>query len=163
MKFRDVDLQRFFFVSAALLLFLTGLTKLYSATDIAKILSLNDPIFSIPNRLLMAIIGVLEITIAGYLLRARPVRSYQRHALLLVWLSGNFIGYRMATSLTGFHPCPCLGTLSAKLPLSPKHVDQLLTGIVLYWFLGSALILRLAALRKEATAEGHVGEAVASL
>jgi len=34
--------------------------------------------------------------------------------------------------------CPCLGTLTAKLSLTPDFVNQLLGAFVLYWFFGSA-------------------------
>jgi hypothetical protein len=141
MKWRIINL---FFVSVATLLIVAGTAKLYSATGTAKVLSRTDPILGVNNRALMVALGVLEIGIAGYLLARRDRASDCQRAIAVLWLSGNFIAYRVAMDLAGATVCPCLGTLTSKLPLTHEFINQLLGAIVLYWFLGSALILWLA-------------------
>ena len=141
MKSRITNL---FFVSVATLLLLTGAAKLYSATGTAKVLSQTDPILRVNNRALMVALGVLEIGLAAYLLARRDRASDSQRAIAVLWLSGNFIVYRVAMDLAGVTVCPCLGTLTSKLPLTREFVDHLLGAMVLYCFLGSALILWLA-------------------
>src|SRR5881396_2794148 len=140
MKARATSLTNYFFVSVAALLVLTGVAKLYSATGTAKILSLADPILLMNNRVLMVALGLLETGLAIYSLARRGPTTEVTRAMTVLWLSSNFIAYRTAVSLAGIKVCPCLGTLASKLPLSREFVDDLLSGIVLYWFLGSALI-----------------------
>lgn len=129
---------KFFFVSTALALFLTAVAKLYSATGTAKILSISDPLFHLNNGTLMSGLGLLEAAVAVYLLLGR---DQLMRAAVLLWLSSNFIMYRLAIDLLGVKMCPCLGTLASNLPLSKAQVENSLAAFVLYWFLGSAFIL----------------------
>ncbi len=140
-----------FFVSAALLLSITGTAKLYSATGTAKILFLQDPILHINNRVLLLSLGLLEVAIGLYALSHRNRGNDLRLAFLLCWLSGNFIGYRVAVTLLGVTTCPCLGTLGAKLPLPHKAIEAILIAIVLYWFLGSIAIIAVNTSRDRST------------
>jgi hypothetical protein len=127
-----------FYMSAALLLFLTAAAKLYSVTGHAKILAVSDDFLHVNNRLLMTVMGVIEAAIAAYLLWGGALLMRAR---ALFWLSGNFIIYRLETYTLGIKYCPCLGTLGQKLPLSQPHLEMVLTALVLYWFLGSSYIL----------------------
>src|SRR5437773_12412765 len=146
----NARINNLFFVSVAMLLFLTGAGKLYNATGTAKLLSLADPILRVNNRVLMVALGLVEVGIAVYLLALRGRASDTKRAIAVLWLSGNFIGYRVAIDLTGVTVCPCLGTLTAKLSLTPDFVNQLLGAFVLYWFFGSALILWVASQARSA-------------
>src|SRR2546423_4648425 len=97
-----------FFGAAALLLLLASAAKAYSITGTAKILSISDQYLHINNRLLMGIVAFIEAALALYLLGSRKVVN---RATALVWLSSNFMFYRIAHSALGITSCPCLGTL----------------------------------------------------
>ncbi len=124
-----------FIRSTAILLLLTAAAKLYSAAGTARVLTATDPLFHLPNRELMLIVGMIEAAIAVYLLAGR---SRVAQTFLIFWLSTNFILYRFGLHFIHHKVCPCLGTLTAKLPLQPETVDAMLRLLVLYWFVGSA-------------------------
>ncbi len=100
--------------------------------------------------------GVLEMAMGTYLLRGR-------NALLklfaILWLSANFVVYRMANDLLHFYTCPCLGTLGDALHLSAKEAAFLLETLVLYLFLGSGFLLMSA--WSKLNVGGHEATAVA--
>ena len=121
--------------STAILLLLTAGAKLYSAGGSARILTATDPLFHLTNRELMLAAGLLEAAIAVYLLAGR---SRVAQTFLIFWLSANFILYRFGLHFIHHKVCPCLGTLTAKLPLKPETVDEMLRLLILYWFVGSA-------------------------
>jgi hypothetical protein len=135
---------RLFLVSVATVLFLTAAAKLYSATGTARILSLADPLLHVNNRALLITVGLLEAAIAVYLLFARNERRHLRDATVVLWLSSNFIAYRLSIHFMGVSVCPCLGTLGSKLPLTTGFISNLLGAFVLYCFVGSVWILWLA-------------------
>ncbi len=97
-----------FFRSAAAMLFLTAAAKLYSMTGYARILAKPDQLLHVNNRLLMALMAVVEGTVAIYLLRGKQERT---RALALFWLSGNFMLYRLARVALGLGYCACMGTM----------------------------------------------------
>lgn len=127
-----------FFWSSGTLLLLTGCAKLWSAMGTERILAIEDELLLISNRELMIAVGLLELVVACIVLRGRePVFS----AALLFWLSGNFALYRLGMMFTVSTICPCLGTLYAKLGLTPGVFDVLLKGIVVYFCVGSLAVL----------------------
>jgi len=77
---------------------------------------------------------VVELAIAAYLLRGGNTKL---KLWLVLWLSSNFIMYRIAASLLQIKACPCLGTLQNTLPFSKDLVDFVLKIIVVYFFVGS--------------------------
>jgi hypothetical protein len=97
-----------FFRSAAAMLFLTAAAKLYSMTGYARILAKPDQLLHVNNRLLMALMAVVEGTVAIYLLRGKQERT---RALALFWLSGNFMLYSLARVALGLGYCACMGTM----------------------------------------------------
>lgn len=129
---------RFFYWSAAVLLLFTAAAKLYSITGHARLLSLTDSFMHVSHRMVMVAAAVAEVAVASLLLFGRrPLMP----ALALLWLSGNFILYRIGSAAMGVKYCPCLGTLGQKLPISQPVLDKVLTVLVLYWFFGSVYLL----------------------
>jgi hypothetical protein len=124
-----------FIYSTSALLFITGAAKLYSATGTVKILTATNPFFHLSYRSLMVGVGLVELAIAAYLLRGD---STKLKLWLVLWLSSNFIMYRVAASFLQIRPCPCLGTLQSTLPFSKDLVDFVLKLVVVYFFVGSA-------------------------
>src|SRR5215213_7911465 len=102
--------QDVFLISSALLLAVTGAAKLHSASGTAGILLMLDPIFNISNRVLMLLIGALEVFLAVYVLVQRKQIA---PPFLIFWISANFMFYRFASDLLKVKLCPCLGNLNA--------------------------------------------------
>lgn len=128
--------KQFFYFSAAVL-FLTALAKLYSSGGDSQILGLHDQLLHLGYRPLMRLAAMTEIAVAVVLLWSR---SGLKRSLALLWLSGNFIVYRLGNVLMGFHTCPCLGTLTDRLTLPRGLADIVLLMLILYWLLGSLSI-----------------------
>jgi hypothetical protein len=127
--------QDMFFRSSSVLLAFTGAAKFYSAAaGTAKILSTQDQFLHVNYRTLMCAVGLVEVGLALFLIFNK---SDKMRGSGLLWLSVNFILYRFANFWLGITYCPCLGTLTQKLPLKANQVDLLLTCAVLYWFVGS--------------------------
>lgn len=132
------DRYQLFFTTASILLLLTAAAKLYSATGDAQALGAIDKLLHLRYWQIMVGTGLLEIGVAIYLLRSQNIA---RRALLLLWLSSNFMAYKMASHYLGIKLCPCLGTLAGKLPFSQEHVNAGLAISVVYMLTGSSLIL----------------------
>ena len=123
---------------AAILLLLTAGAKLYSATGAARILSFVDPLTHLRYRTLMLEMGLLESTVAAYLVFGS---GNAPKLWLLFWLSSNFLMYRCASAYLHIHICPCMGTVSDALPLKRGEANFLLLIAVLWLFFGSAFSL----------------------
>lgn len=126
--------ENWFYKFAGALLLLTALAKLYSSGGSAKILQVQDQLFHLGYRPVLILAALVEIPVAVFLLKSR---SDLRRSLVLLWLSSNFIAYRLGNYLLGIHTCPCLGQLADRLPLPRGLVDIFLVVLVLWWFAGS--------------------------
>ena len=141
--------------SVGLILAVTSAAKLYSATGTAKILDVPEGLLPMSVRQALWLVGCIEAAIALLVLIGR---NPSIKLVLVAWLGANFVLYRLATVLlTVGKPCPCLGSITEKLPLRPETVDRILGGVVLYLFLGSCLFLM--GLRKQAESAGAAGTA----
>jgi hypothetical protein len=131
--------------SVAFLLGLTALAKFYSATGSAKILDLREALLPLTNRQALLLLGLLELVISLGLLFGR---NDTMKLISIAWLSSNFVLYRVASFLLVVgRPCPCLGSITEKLPFNPSVIDQILLYLVIYMFMGSLLFLM--ALRRQ--------------
>jgi hypothetical protein len=134
--------------SAAGLLLLAALSKIYSTMGSAKILDLPEQLLPLNNRQTLGLVGLIELAIVIIVVLGR---SEKVKLMLLAWLSANFILYRLgAALLTVGKPCPCLGSITEKLPLKPATIDHILTAVVLYLFCGSLFFLMALRNRKPA-------------
>lgn len=79
-------------------------------------------------------------------------RSDKLKYLSLLWLSLNFMLYRLGFWFTGLslEHCKCLGNLTDSLGLNPKPVQTILQILVLYLFAGSAIGLLFCILKERA-------------
>ena len=131
-----------FILSCCVILTLTGLAKLYSATGSDEILDQPDPLLRISNSTVLLAVGAFELGVTAYLLMSE---SGIGRCICIFWLALNFILYRVGTFwLDPGKPCPCLGTLSEKLEglgLRPQVIDWWLKGIIVYMMLGSLFFL----------------------
>jgi hypothetical protein len=124
---------------SAVVLTLSAVLKLVSATRNAAILLQPDPIFQLTNRDMFVLVGLLEMAAIGILLSGKP----QKLKLFLVAaLSTNFLLYRLGLVWLGqTHSCPCFGNAADWLHLPPKKLE-LITKIAL----GSLLAVSYGAL-----------------
>jgi hypothetical protein len=131
-----------FVISAGILLLLTGAAKIASAFGRAPILAKPDPIFGIQFNYLLLSVGLMEVAVAFVCF----AHTNQNLALVLVAaISINFLGYRVALWLTHWPGyCPCLGTLTQTIHLSPKRADSLTQVMLTYLLLGSVSLLACA-------------------
>jgi len=132
-------ISRWFLVSAGVLLALTGLAKIASAFGKSAIIAKPDPIFGISFIHLLFLVGMIEVVISFLCLTS----ANQKLTLgLVAVLSVNFLGYRTGLWLIHWQGyCPCLGTLTRAIHLSPHRAD-LFTGLILmYLTLGSLFFL----------------------
>jgi hypothetical protein len=146
MKKKDTaSATNIYLLFAASLLLRTPLAKLWSAAGEARILAVRDPLLLRTNRELLIGVGLLELAVTAYLIFGR--NTLQKH-LLIVWLSVNFTVYRLGIGwVAPGRPCPCLGTLTARLPLKPDTVDLLLKLVIVYMLCGSIFFPLLAWVR----------------
>jgi hypothetical protein len=131
-----MKLDRLYIYSAASLVLMTGLAKIVSASGDAGILGRHDPVFGMPFRVLFWATGLIEIAVAVaclFLLKRVGVS-----ALLLCWLSTGFLLYRVGLYFIGYRkPCPCLGTITDAIHISPSTADLAMKVVFLYLLVGS--------------------------
>ena len=77
---------------AAIILIITGGAKIWSALGSAKVLIVSDPLVGMEFRYLLLLVGIIELLVAFICLLSR--RDLLR-TLLVVWLSTNFLIYRL--------------------------------------------------------------------
>ncbi len=134
------NLSRTFISSLFVILLITGLLKIISSFGDSILLMINDPIIPIKNRYIFLSVGTLEIIISLVCLLSRNILL---QASLILWLSLNFVFYRIGLYMVGYHkPCKCLGNIVNVLNLNDEAADLWMKFIIVYMLLGSILILR---------------------
>jgi len=135
----DNDFLKWFAISAAIILTVTGVAKLWSAAGNAKLLGVPDPIFGFRFRYLMFTVGVLGLVIAGVCLFGK---SSKVATMLTAWLATCFMIYRLGLWWTGWKlPCGCLGSLADAIKISPQLADNVTKVILTYLLIGSYVLL----------------------
>jgi|APCry1669189101_1035198.scaffolds.fasta_scaffold90331_1 hypothetical protein len=148
---------RLFACSGGVLVAVTGIAKIWSAFGAASLLRSIDPVFGIRFRLLLLVVGVVEIVIAFACLSASGVRL---PAILLAWVSTMFLVYRVGLwSVHWEHACPCLGQLTDALPMSARTVDALVKATLAYLLIGSYALLFWLGRAEQAGEAGSVAPA----
>lgn len=144
---------RFFFYSAAVLLGVTGVAKLVSASGSNRILQVPDPIFGLPFRYEFCVVGVLELGIAAFCLFGNRAEI---KTAVVAWMATAFLVYRIGLLLVGYEgPCHCLGSLTAALHVDPQVADSIMKAVLAYLLVGSYAVLFYYALRPPAGAQVH--------
>ncbi len=120
---------------AAIILIITGGAKIWSALGSAKVLIVSDPLVGMEFRYLLLLVGIIELLVAFICLLSR--RDLLR-TLLVVWLSTNFLIYRLGLRMIDWHkPCSCLGNLTDALYIPPSIADLVMKIILAYLLIGS--------------------------
>ena len=132
-------LIKYYIYSAGLLLLITGVAKLISASGNARILQNLDPIFYMPFRQVILIVGTLELTATAICFFGKQA-GFQ--AGIIGLLATNFIAYRIGLISIGYHkPCHCMGNLTDALHVSPQAADTAMKIILAYLLIGSYAVL----------------------
>lgn len=128
-----------FRATAAAALALTGSAKMLSGLGSAKLLETADPIFGVTLRMVLLLTGIVECLVAVFCLLDR----HEAIAIPLVaWLAASFLAYRLGLWWIGWHrPCPCLGTLTDALGLSPAWASNAMKLVAVYLLAGSYALL----------------------
>jgi hypothetical protein len=117
---------------------LAAVGKLWTAAGNMKILDFYYPLWLVRNRTLLLVVGIVEVLCC---IRIFTGKSNRSSGVVLLWLASNFLIYHIAVKLSGAPmPCPCFGTLGARLGLSRESVDRLVILMALYlmccgWYL----------------------------
>jgi len=128
-------LIRVFEVIAALCLLATAPAKLFSSLGSSKILTMDDPIFTVHFRTVFVAAGALEGGIGIYCLFSKRV---WRPLVLIAYVSGLLILYRVGLLIVHYHsPCPCMGTLTDALHISPANADLAMKWLLAFLTIGS--------------------------
>ncbi|HEX5398267.1 MAG TPA: hypothetical protein VFY06_04390 [Verrucomicrobiae bacterium] len=129
-----IRLIRIFLFSAGVVLMVTAVAKLGSALGRERILGKYDPLFAVSYRTLFILAGILEMAAS---LGCLFVKSVVTRLGLVAWLATMFVIYRFSLNWIGYvRPCPCLGSLTAAIHLSPQVADTVLKGVLAYLLLG---------------------------
>jgi hypothetical protein len=124
-----------FLYSSQCILLVTAGAKLYSVTGTDRIFQLSDPVLGVQYRTLMIAVALAELIVV---LGIACLRNRQIAVVLPGWIGGNFLLYRMMFHASGGgRTCPCLGTLTTKLPVPPELITSILFGMAVFLFLGS--------------------------
>jgi hypothetical protein len=128
-------LRSCFFVSAGIILVITGVAKIWSAFGSAGLLVVIDPLFRIRFSHLLLLAGNVELLVACFCFFGR---RHEVEACMLALLATTFMGYRLGLILAEYHrPCSCLGNLTDALHISPQLADNVMKGVLAYLLIGS--------------------------
>jgi DNA-directed RNA polymerase subunit RPC12/RpoP len=111
-----------------------GIEHVLDSAEKLQVFELPDPVFALPFRFLLLLIGVFELFIAWLCLFSKK-RAFAFK--LLTWLAANFIAYRIGLWILGWrHPWIFVGRLTEGLNTSPIFADDILFLICLYLLFG---------------------------
>ena len=131
----QVKLIRLFIFSAGVLLIVTAMAKIISSFGGDRVLEAQEPLFIISYRNIFRIFGSLEMGVALFCL-------FSKHVILrtglIAWMATSFLIYRISMPWVGYlKPCPCLGSLTSALHVSPQIADNIMRGALTYLIIGS--------------------------
>jgi hypothetical protein len=135
----QVKIVRLFLLSSGILLLFTSISKIISGLGSDRVLETQDPLFLISYRSLFLIFGIFELGVALWSLIAK----YTVFRIgLIAWLATCFAIYRISMPWIGYlKPCPCLGSLTSAIHISPKIADDVMKVVLAYLLIGSYTIL----------------------
>jgi hypothetical protein len=147
-----------FIRSVIVILVLTALAKLISASGGTRALDAADPLLMLTHRQVFLSVGMIELAIAAFLIFS------SRQSLkvpVIAWMAANFTIYRVGLFWIGAKlPCGCLGTLTGTLGITPQTADLWMNGVLGYLLAGSVLLLTASRfVRRSTNTIGNHGEA----
>lgn len=136
--FQERKWIRPFFCIAGCIILAAALVRLFGVIKPRQLLALSDPVIGISLRYAASIIGCLELTVALACLFGKNIKF---QALLILWLTTNFITYRSALIWMEYQPrCSGWGTLTNPLQLPLAATDRAFLFAMTSMFVGSCVI-----------------------
>ena len=124
-----------FIMSAAVILAITGVAKIWSSFGSVEVLAQPDPLTGMAFGRLMFVVGIAECAIAALCLL---VKSNRVRLFIIAWLATNFLVYRIGLLAMGWHtPCKCLGGFTDAIHMSPHVADKVMRIVLGYLLIGS--------------------------
>ncbi len=122
--------SRSFVWSASVILAVTGLAKVVSSQGRAGLLEQHDPLFGISFHYLLLLAGTLEVIVSAICML---VQNLTLVLFVIASLATNILLYRFGLTLVGYQkPCPCLGSLTGAIHMSPHVADLIMKLVLLY-------------------------------
>jgi cbb3-type cytochrome oxidase subunit 3 len=120
---------------------ISAIGKLSLVLQESKFLDSHSPLISLLSlREIMFIACLIEI-FTIFILSYSKLSEFES-VLVILWLSLLFIGYRVAMWASGFvSNCNCFGDLPETLGFTPREADFIATIVLIYFFLGSTMII----------------------
>jgi hypothetical protein len=131
--------SRIYILTVGIFLIVVSSAKLWSTFGTAGILTTEDPVFGISFRVLLVVAAVFELAIGLVCLwHSNPVVP----AALTAWFGLSVLIYRVGMFMAGWEkPCPCLGSLTDALHLSPSTAETTAHILLTYFLVGSCAIV----------------------
>lgn len=130
-----MKLIRFFIYSAGGILLTDALIRFVMATGSGQFLALPDPVFGVPLRYTVLIVGAFEVAVAAVCLFGKRT-GLQIGGL--AWLTTNYLLLRVALLWMNWHPqATCIGSLSDPLQLSRGMIGLVLPYLPVYLLIGT--------------------------
>jgi hypothetical protein len=122
--------------SVVVVLAVTAILKIVSATGEAPILAQSDPLLAyFSNRQMMLLAAFLEALVLGLILWEH---DRLRQVALVAWIGTGFLMYRAGLWWVGYEgACSCLGNVTRTVGLSPAMEDLGVKILLGYLLLGS--------------------------
>jgi predicted RNA-binding Zn-ribbon protein involved in translation (DUF1610 family) len=128
-----------FLLSAGGILLLGGMVKVLDLLARPEVPDMTDPIFAMPFRDLVLLVGMTELIVAGFCLFTDR-RTFSLG--LLAWLVANLAAYRICLWTLGWdHPYAWVAGLINGLDISPRIADLIIGATSAYLLIGSIGIL----------------------
>jgi hypothetical protein len=120
-------------------LFAVAVAKMIAGSGHDRILLRPDPILGIPFRLALIIAATLELVVSGICLLTDSVRM---QLVSIAWLATSFAIYHFGLWVASVKYCPCLGSITDALHISPQTANiiaECITGFLLVGSYGSLI------------------------
>jgi hypothetical protein len=146
LSFSTSRYRRHFIIESSIILLTTGLLKLHDVLSSGAIINASNPIFPLPNNVILISASIIEMLIAGYLICASDIRIKLG---LITYIGGVFCAYRLALAFIGYKKtCGCLGRLGLWLSISSHYEAYILTFVsICMFFIGIIYLVSLTAKR----------------
>jgi len=144
---------RVFLVTSGVILAITGVVKIVSATGQARSLGMRDPFLFFTYRQIFFALGVIEMALAGYLIFGKNVKL---RLAALAWLMTNFVAYRLAMWWGNFpKTCACLGNAVDWFPWLMKNQEIVMRCLLMFMLTGAYGFLWQECRREKAARQGQ--------
>lgn len=128
-----------YFTTCVTILLATGGLKLLAIIMNGRQAALLDPLFLVDSNYVLTGVAIVEIVIALFVYK---LRSDILKALLLLWLAGNFVLYRIGLNMISWdESCRCFGSVINLIPVRKQTLDWLSLALLACMVAGSLVVI----------------------